>query len=49
MIGSTLDNWQRWFDPFLFENDYLAYAKTDLAANHIGDVDISRYLAGREP
>jgi hypothetical protein len=48
MIGGTLDNWQRLFDLFLSEKIYLAYAKRHLAANQIGVVDTSRYLAARE-
>jgi hypothetical protein len=48
MIGGTLDNWQRLFDLFLSEKNYLAYAKTHLAANQIDNVDASRHLAGRE-
>jgi HD-GYP domain-containing protein (c-di-GMP phosphodiesterase class II) len=36
------------FDLFLSEKVYLTYAKKHLAANQIDDVDVSRYLAGRD-
>lgn len=36
------------FDLFLSEKLYLTYARKHLAANQIDEVDISRYLAGRE-